>query len=90
MPGASRILRALRHAWWLHRYGRGSGAFLTPMYGCGEVAQAFCRAAAVQGATVALRCPVRALQLDAGTGLCNGIRLASGQVSPGRLGAAAP
>ena len=29
----------------LERYGAGGGAFLTPLYGCGELPQAFCRSA---------------------------------------------
>ena len=27
----------------LERYGAGAGAFLAPLYGCGELPQAFCR-----------------------------------------------
>lgn len=62
------------------RYGRGTGAFLTPMYGSGELTQAFCRMAAVHGAVYALRHPVHALHVDAATKACTGIQLASGQV----------
>ena len=39
------------------------GPFLVPLYGCGELAQAFCRAAAVAGAVQVLRCGVRRLLL---------------------------
>lgn len=48
----------------LGRYGTDAGPFLTPMYGCGELPQAFCRIAAVHGAVQVLRCPV-ALENDA-------------------------
>ncbi|KAK9810589.1 hypothetical protein WJX73_002878 [Symbiochloris irregularis] len=61
------------------RYGQGSGAFLALMYGCGELAQAFCRVAAVHGALTALRHPVAALLVAESTGRCTGVRLATGQ-----------
>ena len=41
------------------------GPFLVPLYGCGELAQSFCRAAAVAGAVQVLRCGVRRLLLRA-------------------------
>jgi Rab proteins geranylgeranyltransferase component A len=38
----------------------GSTAFLVPLYGCGELSQAFCRSAAVYGSTYLLRrAPIR-------------------------------
>jgi len=37
------------------RYGAGYGAFLLPLYGAGELPQAFCRLAAVKGAVYVLR-----------------------------------
>lgn len=43
------------------RYGIDAGPFLTPLYGCGELPQAFCRSAAVFGAVQILRCRVNDL-----------------------------
>jgi len=43
------------------RYGIDAGPFLTPLYGCGELPQAFCRCAAVSGAVQILRCPANDL-----------------------------
>ena len=62
------------------RYGPGTGPFLTPMYGCGELPQAFCRVAAVAGAVQVLRCGVDGLSFDEHTYACVGVKLASGQV----------
>lgn len=62
------------------RYGEDTGAFLTPMYGCGELPQAFCRVAAVAGAVQVLRCGVEGLPFDEHTYACTGIELSSGQV----------
>ena len=45
--------RLCRHVLALGRYGKT--AFLAPMYGSGEFAQAFCRSAAVYGTTYVLR-----------------------------------
>jgi len=45
------------------RYGPGTGAFLVPLYGMGEIPQAFCRVAAVGGAVYVLRCPVTEILL---------------------------
>ncbi|KAK9715736.1 hypothetical protein RND81_06G186100 [Saponaria officinalis] len=52
---------------------------LYPMYGQGELPQAFCRRAAVKGCIYVLRMPVEALLADEDTGLYRGVRLASGQ-----------
>jgi hypothetical protein len=43
------------------RFGPTTGALLCPLYGAGEFPQAFCRVAAVWGATYLLRQPVRAV-----------------------------
>ena len=51
----------------LGRFGPGVGAALTPAYGSGEFPQAFCRVAAVGGATYVLRLPVRSYVLDGET-----------------------
>jgi len=61
------------------RYGPDAGPFLVPMYGCGELSQAFCRAAAVSGAVQVLRCGLRGLLFDELTNACTGIELENGQ-----------
>ena len=57
-----------------------AGPFLTPLYGCGELPQAFCRAAAVGGAVQVLRCGIEGLIFDEHTFSCIGVELTSGQV----------
>lgn len=54
-------------------------AMLYPMYGQGELPQAFCRRAAVKGCIYVLRMPVAALLAEKGTGLFKGVKLKSGQ-----------
>ncbi|XP_074286820.1 rab escort protein 1 [Silene latifolia] len=61
------------------RFPNAHGAMLYPMYGQGELPQAFCRRAAVKGSIYVLRMPVAALLTDKDTGLYKGVRLASGQ-----------
>ncbi|TYG62206.1 hypothetical protein ES288_D07G209800v1 [Gossypium darwinii] len=61
------------------RFQNASGAFLYPIYGQGELSQAFCRRAAVKGCLYVLRMPVTALLVDKDTGCYKGVRLASGQ-----------
>ncbi|KAL0032286.1 hypothetical protein WJX79_002547 [Trebouxia sp. C0005] len=56
------------------------GAFLTLMYGCAELPQAFCRVAAVHGAVYMLRQPIDSLLLDHKTHHCRGIQTDTGQV----------
>jgi RAB protein geranylgeranyltransferase component A len=52
-----------------------------PLYGCGELPQAFCRVAAVAGALYVLRAPVQAVLLGGAAGrACRGVRTAAGQV----------
>ena len=63
------------------RYGTGTGAFLLPVYGGGELPQAFCRVAAVAGATYVLRQGIREFVVDEDTGRCNALVTDSGQVS---------
>uniref|UniRef100_A0A453EQ99 Rab proteins geranylgeranyltransferase component n=1 Tax=Aegilops tauschii subsp. strangulata TaxID=200361 RepID=A0A453EQ99_AEGTS len=46
------------------RFANAQGAFIYPMYGHGELPQAFCRFAAVKGALYVLRMPVTALLVD--------------------------
>jgi RAB protein geranylgeranyltransferase component A len=56
----------------MHALGRyGATAFLAPLYGCGELSQAFCRCAAVYGATYLLRRPALSIETreaDSGSG----------------------
>ncbi|KAI3911685.1 hypothetical protein MKW92_030285, partial [Papaver armeniacum] len=61
------------------RYTNALGAMIYPIYGQGELPQAFCRYAAVKGAFYVLRLPVIALLLSKENGDCKGVRLASGQ-----------
>ncbi|KAK9838555.1 hypothetical protein WJX81_007100 [Elliptochloris bilobata] len=60
------------------RYGAGTGALLAPMFGAGELPQAFCRVAAVAGALYVLRRPLAAALLRGGR--CVGVRTRDGQV----------
>ncbi|XP_027360300.1 rab escort protein 1 [Abrus precatorius] len=61
------------------RFPSAPGALLYPIYGEGELPQAFCRGAAVKGCIYVLRMPVISLLMDKVTGLYKGVRLASGQ-----------
>ncbi|KAH7519826.1 hypothetical protein FEM48_Zijuj08G0078400 [Ziziphus jujuba var. spinosa] len=61
------------------RFPNAPGALLYPIYGHGELSQAFCRRAAVKGCIYVLRMPVIALLIDKGNGQYKGVRLASGQ-----------
>lgn len=62
------------------RYGADTGAFLVPLYGGGELPQAFCRVAAVAGALYVLRQPVTSVLLHPGSRSCVGIITNTGQV----------
>ncbi|XP_010441754.1 PREDICTED: rab escort protein 1-like isoform X2 [Camelina sativa] len=61
------------------RFSNALGALIYPIYGQGELPQAFCRRAAVKGCIYVLRMPITALLLDKETGDYKGVRLASGQ-----------
>ncbi|KAJ7949886.1 Rab proteins geranylgeranyltransferase component [Quillaja saponaria] len=61
------------------RFPNASGALLYPIYGEGELPQAFCRRAAVKGCLYVLRMTVTSLLIDKDTGHYKGVRLASGQ-----------
>ncbi|TVU01632.1 hypothetical protein EJB05_52905 [Eragrostis curvula] len=61
------------------RFANAKGAFIYPMYGHGELPQAFCRCAAVKGALYVLQMPVSALLMDEERKNCLGARLTSGQ-----------
>ncbi|GAB2282492.1 hypothetical protein Dimus_017035 [Dionaea muscipula] len=63
----------------LGRFSNASGALLYPMYGQGELPQAFCRRAAVKGCLYVLRMPAFAVLVDRGNAGYKGITLASGQ-----------
>lgn len=51
----------------------GETAFLFPMYGSGELPQAFCRSAAVHGATYLLRRGPKSLKIDEVSGKARGV-----------------
>ncbi|GKB75284.1 Rab escort protein 1, partial [Tanacetum coccineum] len=55
------------------------GAFLYPLYGQGELPQAFCRRAAVKGCLYVLRMPVTSVLLNEDNGAYKGVKLVSGQ-----------
>ncbi|PON33032.1 Rab protein geranylgeranyltransferase component A [Parasponia andersonii] len=61
------------------RFTNATGALIYPIYGQGELSQAFCRRAAVKGCIHVLRMPVIALLTDKESGQYKGVRLASGQ-----------
>ncbi|XP_019421855.1 PREDICTED: rab escort protein 1 [Lupinus angustifolius] len=61
------------------RFPNAPGALLYPIYGEGELPQAFCRRAAVKGCIYVLRMPVISVLMDKVTGFYKGVRLASGQ-----------
>ncbi|KAI9194501.1 hypothetical protein LWI28_006592 [Acer negundo] len=61
------------------RFQNALGALIYPIYGQGELAQAFCRCAAVKGCLYVLRMPVISLLKDEDSGSYKGVRLASGQ-----------
>ncbi|KAI8541051.1 hypothetical protein RHMOL_Rhmol08G0033000 [Rhododendron molle] len=61
------------------RFHNALGALIYPIYGQGELCQAFCRRAAVKGCLYVLRMPVKALLVDKESGSCKGAKLASGQ-----------
>ncbi|OIT22601.1 PREDICTED: rab escort protein 1 [Nicotiana attenuata] len=61
------------------RFPNAPGAMIYPIYGQGELPQAFCRRAAVKGCIYVLRMPVNSLLMDKATGNYKGVRLASEQ-----------
>ncbi|CAA7017066.1 unnamed protein product [Microthlaspi erraticum] len=63
----------------MSRFPNALGALIYPIYGQGELPQAFCRRAAVKGCIYVLRMPIIALLLDKESGGYKGVRLASGQ-----------
>ncbi|KAJ6397534.1 hypothetical protein OIU77_018529 [Salix suchowensis] len=61
------------------RFTNASGALIYPVYGQGELPQAFSRRSAVKGCIYVLRMPVTALLMEKDSGRYKGVRLASGQ-----------
>ncbi|XP_042041410.1 rab escort protein 1-like, partial [Salvia splendens] len=60
-------------------FSNANGAIIYPIYGQGELSQAFCRRAAVKGCIYVLRMPITALIMDKDGRTYQGVRLASGQ-----------
>ncbi|PIN24970.1 GDP dissociation inhibitor [Handroanthus impetiginosus] len=61
------------------RFPNANGAIIYPIYGQGELPQAFCRRAAVKGCIYVLRMPIVALLKDKDDGTYKGVKLVSGQ-----------
>ncbi|CAA7398015.1 unnamed protein product [Spirodela intermedia] len=61
------------------RFPNAVGALIYPIYGQGELPQAFCRLAAVKGALYVLRMPASSLLFDKEDKAYKGVRLATGQ-----------
>ncbi|KAH0700079.1 hypothetical protein KY284_014294 [Solanum tuberosum] len=61
------------------RFPNAPGAMIYPIYGQGELPQAFCRRAAVKGCIYVLRMPVNSLLMDKASGSYKGVCLASEQ-----------
>ncbi|XP_071706667.1 rab escort protein 1 [Rutidosis leptorrhynchoides] len=61
------------------RFPNALGALIYPIYGQGELPQAFCRRAAVKGCLYVLRMPVLSLLLNKESGNIEGVKLVSGQ-----------
>ena len=91
IPGATSVWPPLslgstgKHCWSLGiaatpAASAAAGPFLTLLYGCGELPQAFCRVAAVGGAVQVLRCGIEGLAFDEHTFSCIGVELTGGQV----------
>ncbi|KAK1410526.1 hypothetical protein QVD17_37063 [Tagetes erecta] len=61
------------------RFPNALGALIYPIYGQGELPQAFCRRAAVKGCLYVLRMPVISVLLEKDSGNYKGVKLVSGQ-----------
>ncbi|KAI3798784.1 hypothetical protein L1987_34063 [Smallanthus sonchifolius] len=61
------------------RFPNALGALIYPIYGQGELPQAFCRRAAVKGCLYVLRMPVISVLLHKDSGNYKGVKLVSGQ-----------
>lgn len=77
------MVRVQQYVASIGKFGQGQGAFLLTYYGNGDLPQAFCRTAAVKGATYILSEAVSEILLKDGEGTkkqCAGIQLESGQI----------
>ncbi|XP_073293617.1 rab escort protein 1-like isoform X2 [Primulina huaijiensis] len=74
--GISRL--ALHHSS-IGRFSNANGAMIYPIYGQGELPQAFCRRAAVKGCIYVLRMPIVSVLMDEEDGTYRGVTLFSGQ-----------
>ncbi|XP_073121850.1 rab escort protein 1 isoform X1 [Henckelia pumila] len=74
--GISRL--ALHHSS-VGRFANANGAMIYPIYGQGELPQAFCRRAAVKGCIYVLRMPIVSVLMDKEDGTYKGVKLVSGQ-----------
>lgn len=61
------------------RFSNAQGAMIYPIYGQGDLPQAFCRRAAVKGCLYVLRMPVTELLMDEDNGSYRGVKVTSGQ-----------
>ncbi|KAG8363561.1 hypothetical protein BUALT_Bualt19G0035300 [Buddleja alternifolia] len=62
-----------------YRFPNANGAIIYPIYGQGELPQAFCRRAAVKGCIYVLRMPIVSVLMDKDGGTYKGVKLVSGQ-----------
>ncbi|CAN0891520.1 Rab escort protein 1 [Linum grandiflorum] len=76
MDGVDRLARYQSS---IGRFENAHGPFMYPIYGQGELPQAFCRRAAVKGCIYVLRMGVIGLLVEKSSGSYKGIKLASGQ-----------
>ena len=81
-PGLEALARYLAS---IGRFGQSVGALLTPVYGNAEFPQAFCRVAAVAGATYVLRLPVRGVLFGEGEGEAQGVEGVDGGLDGRRV-----
>ncbi|GFP92587.1 rab proteins geranylgeranyltransferase component a 2 [Phtheirospermum japonicum] len=65
--------------WQWRRFPNAYGAVIYPIYGQGELPQAFCRRAAVKGCIYVLRMPTVAVLMDKDGSTYKGVKLGSGQ-----------
>ncbi|KAL3651936.1 hypothetical protein CASFOL_004938 [Castilleja foliolosa] len=61
------------------RFPNANGAIIYPIYGQGELPQAFCRRAAVKGCIYVLRMPTVAVLMNKDSSTYKGVKLGSGQ-----------
>ncbi|CAN1267033.1 Rab escort protein 1 [Linum perenne] len=71
--------RLARYQSSIGRFANAYGPFMYPIYGQGELPQAFCRRSAVKGCIYVLRMGLVGLLVEKSSGSYKGIKLASGQ-----------